>query len=778
LYGLRRTPLIDREEICDLLWKQLRLVHTIAEPRIVLLRGPAGAGKSRIAEWLGERAHEMGAAMYLHARHAPDPGPAHGLSAMLLRHLRCTGLNRSGVRDRVRSLLSAQGVEEADEWDALTELIAPADVLRPDAGERHIRFTSLIERHLVLMRHLDRLAYDRALVLWLDDVQWAYESLEFVCRLVERGDGAFVVVMTVREEELADRPIEARLIGELLEQPEVEVADVGPLSPEHHRILVRGLLALEPGLAHQVEARTAGNPHFAIQLVRDWVQRGLLEAGPRGFRLAAGANVDLPADIGEVWSQRIEQLLAERPESDAIAMELAAVLGQEVDEREWQALCRLARAAITEDLRGMLLRERLIRPLDEQDPEEGWTFAHAMLREALERHSDAAGRLKAQHLLAAGMLRARGVRGARLGRHLRAGGAFYAALEPLRASVEGHLAAGDYRAAEAALIDWMDTLDELDIPEVDRRWAEGHLLISRIASLRGDFDEAESQAIAAEDEARSFGWHDLEIGALVQRCRIALEQGRYLEGRDLAEVAQQIADEGADLDLQAEVAWHRGRLEGALGHFEVAIQALRDAETAFRAVGDPVKAAHCMLSQARLALTRTAPRDALALVEAARDELHAAGSRTGVADAVHDLGEMSRIVGDLASAEEYYREARSLYDILGSANVVFAEINLTTVLIARRAFIEARLLLQKVLESAISQGRQALVAGARVLYLPICAHDRDWRAWDEHLREARDLLRKTAIVEPDVARHAQLAAEMAAAAEQPTRGRRGRPLAQ
>ena len=764
LYGLRRTPLVDREDICDQLWKHLRVVRTTGEPRAVLLRGPAGAGKSRIVEWLCERSHELGAGTYLHARHAPDPGPAHGLGAMMLRHLRCTGLSRTELRDRLEGLLSAQGVSDADEWEALTQLLAPVSERPSDraTSERHIRFFSLIERHLVLMRQLDRMATDRALLLWLDDVQFGYESLEFVARVLERREGGFLIVMTAREEDLSDRPIEDRLLDELLEHPQVDIAEVGPLAPEHHRTLVRGLLALEPGLAHQVESRTAGNPHFAIQLVRDWVQRGLLEPGPRGFRLAAGARVEVPADIREVWEQRVGQLLAGRPQNDAVAIELAAVLGQEVDDREWIALCRLARVDVDEEFLESLLRDRIIRPIDDNDLGEGWTFAHAMLREALERHAADAGRLRAHHLLCAGMLRARGAGGARLGRHLRAGGAFYAALDPLRQSVEAHLEVGDYQAAEAGLIDWLDTLDGLDIPEVDRRWAEGHLLICRIAALRGDLDEADEQAAAAEGEATTYGWDDLALQALVYRSGIALDQGRFGDGRRLAEEAAAMLDESADITLLGECMWNLGRLNAALGQFDVAADALERAEAAFRALGDDIRAAHSMLYQARVALSTQRQEEAAALVEAAKAELHAAGSRTGVADAVHDLGELARLSGDLGAAEGLYREARDLYETIGSAHVIYAELNLAMVLLARGGFLEARLLIEKVLDTSIAQGRQVIVAAAHVLLLPCLARAREWRAWDTHLAAARALLTELELVDGDIAQHAGLAARLAA----------------
>jgi hypothetical protein len=72
------------------------------------------------------------------------------------------------------------------------------------------------------------------------------------------------------------RPAAAASVAELLGRPGAERIDVGALGPEHHASLVHELLGLEGALATQVKERTAGNPLFAVQLVGDWVQRGVL----------------------------------------------------------------------------------------------------------------------------------------------------------------------------------------------------------------------------------------------------------------------------------------------------------------------------------------------------------------------------------------------------------------------------------------------------------------------------------------------------------------------
>ena len=51
------------------LWDALLEVRTAKRAKLVLIEGEPGVGKSRLAEWLVERAHETGAANILHVQH-------------------------------------------------------------------------------------------------------------------------------------------------------------------------------------------------------------------------------------------------------------------------------------------------------------------------------------------------------------------------------------------------------------------------------------------------------------------------------------------------------------------------------------------------------------------------------------------------------------------------------------------------------------------------------------------------------------------------------------
>jgi hypothetical protein len=81
LWGLRTIPFVDRDPERDVLWDVLGRARISRRAEVVILEGTAGCGKTRLAEWICERAHEVGAATILRAVHAPERGPNEGIGA-------------------------------------------------------------------------------------------------------------------------------------------------------------------------------------------------------------------------------------------------------------------------------------------------------------------------------------------------------------------------------------------------------------------------------------------------------------------------------------------------------------------------------------------------------------------------------------------------------------------------------------------------------------------------------------------------------------------------
>ena len=102
LFGLREVPFVDRNAHRDTLWESLRTVVENRESRVLLLAGEAGTGKSRLADWIATRAHEVGAAHLLKAVHAPGGGGrAEGLPGMVRRAFHTWQLSRGETYQRL-----------------------------------------------------------------------------------------------------------------------------------------------------------------------------------------------------------------------------------------------------------------------------------------------------------------------------------------------------------------------------------------------------------------------------------------------------------------------------------------------------------------------------------------------------------------------------------------------------------------------------------------------------------------------------------------------------
>ncbi len=757
LYDLRTLPFVGREAERERLWDAVRDLHDGPRgTRVMLVRGPTGVGKSRLCEWLCERAHELGAATPLRATHDAS-GTSGGLAAMVGRHLRLGGLSRPAVRGRVHRLFERFVGVEPGEADALAAMVAPA---APDTtGEMPLLGPA--DWHRLLGRHLVRLSEERPVLLWLDDIHFGLDALLCVRSLLDQTDGRLLVMLTAREELLAERPSEARILESLLATGRVQTLELGPLGDAEHAALVRTLLDLEPDLARRVELRTEGNPLFAVQLVRSWVQRGVLVHGPAGYRLAEGAQVDLPTDLHEVWNTRIARLLSERPADDVLAVEIAAALGGEVDDGEWAAACAAAGVRPSLGLRDDLLRARLARTA----PSGGWVFAHSMLRESLLRAARDGRRLKGHHAACARMLGR--IQGSpdRRGGHLLAAGERQAAATELAKAARAYLCRAELSAAERALSNLKAALGgRRDVPEA----AEAQVLEGWLATERGELQRGRSLAEDGARVARAHGRPGLEGEALLRLGRAEYEMGRMRDALVALGRAREALQQAGRGDLVGAALRRAGQATLALGRYGEAERLLRRASEACARSGAAEDAALALLDRAHLAGLQGRVEHAVGLVRAARRGFPA-GARVLHGAALVELGAAQRLAGRLGDARRSFEEALQAATEAGSLDAARARLGLALVAEARGDFEGAARELHAALPELERRGRAALAAAAHLHLLPCSAAARDWDAWDRHFAAADELLDLTRVVHRDLAMSAHVGADLATSAGEPGR---------
>ncbi len=754
LFGQRALGLVGRIEERDRLWRELHAMHADRAARIVLIEGAAGSGKTALAEWMMHRAAEVGAGLPLSLSHSAVEGPGDGLGGLLAREFRAGGLEREELVQRFQKQLGRMGFEDRSDVLALAELAHPStdDELARGLGAR---LSGPAERHAAGVRYLGARAAERPLVLLVDDLHHSADSQAFLAALLESQEHAptpVLALVTARSEAMAADPERARSLRELAGDAAFELE---PLGREESANLVRDLLGLEAKLAARVEERAAGNPLFAVQLVGDWVERGLLEPGPHGYRLAEGAAADFPEDLLGVWQARLDGLLGD--EGGGEALELAAVLGQQVRADDWAAVVAAAGVDPERSVLDEMFRFRLASPaLDSAD----WSFAHGMLREALEARARDAGRLARWSSLCADVLVGQPDSAARRARLLLATDRREEAVDQLFDAVRDQLVAGEFlRAVELQHLR-RTALEELGVGAMDPRRVRSNILDSQILRQRGEIDRAGRVATQSLIQARLCGDDELLTEALVAAGNAEIAAGEIEEARELLTEARDLAEAGGRSGLLATVSNHLAFVSQRAGRLDDARLAFRQAIFRGEAAGTPSAVAAGYRGLSRVALQTDDPERARFYLEEARIRFEALGARGGAASCAITLGEILRVTGDLAGAELAYREAAERLEACGSGDMFFARLNLAMT-VAERGRYEPSLQQLRVLEKELVRfGRAGMLGALRAaMLLPLAGLAR-WDELDETFAKADEGLMISGVVDLDIARMTRLAARL------------------
>jgi serine/threonine protein kinase len=393
LYGLRDLPFVGRDAPRDRLWERMREVFREKSARVVFLRGETGVGKSRLARWILRRAHEVGAVNAMHAVHGPREEASAGLRHMLETYFGVWHLEHRRTFDRIRRRLryiakEYPGIEEAETATTarvLTQFIQQDD--REEIADGSDRSAPLEETEWgPIVEMWRRVGRSRPVAVWLDDVHWAPATLELLDRVLEETPHLpLLVVGTVDDEALNPDSPAADQLDRLRGHSAVSTLTLERLSDDVQRQLIERILPLTNRLIETLVTQTGGHPLFAIQLVGDWVDRGVLTSTADGFDLLEQErDRPLPSDIYALWARRIDALLAQVIPDDRSsareALHVAAQMGRDVDTEVWHRACAERGLDAPEELVDTMVDRGLAERTDH-----GWAFRHELLRESLQR---------------------------------------------------------------------------------------------------------------------------------------------------------------------------------------------------------------------------------------------------------------------------------------------------------------------------------------------------------------------------------------------------------
>jgi class 3 adenylate cyclase/tetratricopeptide (TPR) repeat protein len=352
------------------LWRQARE----GSLRLALIGGEAGVGKTRLSTHLALEAHEQGAPV-LYGRCDEDLGVPYQPWGQALGHL---------VREAPQLILDTH--IERNGGDLLRLVPALGDRVAELPSPRHRDPET--ERYLLYAAAaglLEAAGEQQPLLLILDDLQWADgPTLSLLRHVVAAGASIpALVVGTFRDSELArDHPLTA-LLADLHREQGVERLKLTGLEAEDVLTLMESAAGHEldvdgRALAQQITRETAGNPFFAVELLRHLTESGAIvqEDGGRWRLVGEVAELGLPQSVYEVIGRRVERL-----GSDArTALSAAAVIGRDFEIELLLAVVDLPEPQLL-DLLDEAVSASLLR--ESSDQAGRFTFIHALVEHAL-----------------------------------------------------------------------------------------------------------------------------------------------------------------------------------------------------------------------------------------------------------------------------------------------------------------------------------------------------------------------------------------------------------
>ncbi|MFN8476075.1 MAG: AAA family ATPase [Anaerolineae bacterium] len=283
------TPFVGRQAeraILDEEWAAAAAGHV----RVILLTGEMGIGKSRLwREWSASRGAET-LILEGHALEATQNLPFAPVAEMLSRRADRLFTPASPIP---RLWLAEMARLFPDIRARIPDL--PAPVALPAEEERRRLFEALAQSVLALG--------GQPLILFLDDVQWADRAtLDWLGYLADRlREAPLLIILAQRLEDTS--PVLSALTAAWGRQGIARRVRIERLSPEEAASLIAAL-HVDPQQTHRIQAQSAGNPYFLVELARANArptEREYEPLAPPALTEVIGARLDrLPASARQV----------------------------------------------------------------------------------------------------------------------------------------------------------------------------------------------------------------------------------------------------------------------------------------------------------------------------------------------------------------------------------------------------------------------------------------------------------------------------------------------
>jgi predicted ATPase/class 3 adenylate cyclase len=366
------VPFVGRDDELAILregWQQARAGHG----QVLLLRGEAGVGKSRLAHVLAAHAAESPDTWLtpLHCSPYHQDTPLYPVVELLQRFV--VQLRREDSPDeqhrKLENWLQQYGISAPAAHQLLGALLSlPArdrDEPLHVTPERQKQRTLEVLREIVLKR-----AATQPLLLVVEDLHWADPTtLELLEGLTQRAPGNRLLMLLTYRPELA-----APWAG----WPHSREITLGRLPRTSVLQMMAGVTGGHPfpaELTEHIVARTDGVPLFVEELTRYVLDAGLVRLVNGRYALTAPlAALAIPATLQESLMARLDRLGVAKATA-----QLAATIGREFSYELLRLVAPVGEAVLARDVEQLVAAGLLYRQSDEVGV--SYAFTHALVQD-------------------------------------------------------------------------------------------------------------------------------------------------------------------------------------------------------------------------------------------------------------------------------------------------------------------------------------------------------------------------------------------------------------
>ncbi len=669
IFGMRDPGIIGLEETRDSLWEAL--MRTSAGLRVVVLRGPDSSPITPVCKWLIQRAHELGTATHVSCLHSHSMLPSEGLCGTIEDLFELWELPDAQRIARVTARLT--GLVAADMIEPQVRTLVAESL-----GDRKIGYARN-ERFRAIGNAFKAASHGRPLIFWVEDAQWAHETVQFVSYLREHFAELPVLVLVAVSVDQVDEFEEVSLMLDELAKTST-LLELRPFHAGEEERWIERLLPLDATSLDLLMARTHGDVQLSQAILDEAIRRGAIKDVGDRFTISS----DFPVNTEQIFLQRIDSCVAALPPSQHAAgrayFEVLAALGHATSE-EAAAVMNEAGFSVPAGLERVSLDNALI---ERQGTRLG--YAHAVIERAVSERMKARQTWQDWHLACLEVLDLAGAPVSRLARHADNIADFDRRLQVYVRGIReltGTNISAARRFEEKAAVFAKNSTDEA--VKLDFEIVQGFLM-----HARGEVTKAREIVQRANLRARERG---LLLTAAHGEYFIAM---RNAEAGDFATAVTQIEH---CINIYKATGEKRGHALAKLlaGIFSLQLrnhasakEHFDEASTLFLELGMLLQ--YCT-TQASIADVHVSENELVKASNLARSALHQAetlGLSAAATDLHITLGDIERLRDNLDKSRIHHQAALRWQRLSSSKNAPFSEFNLILLDIASHDFDTAR----------------------------------------------------------------------------------------